>query len=96
MRIGGRTDIGVGLIDCTIPRLPPAFLISQKSKIFDSFPPGEAFGRCRASAVNYNLLSYILSNKPSGCNGALTFFVGFVIFKVQIQKEASIWSGIYL
>jgi hypothetical protein len=21
----------------------PAFLISQKSKIFDSFPPGEAF-----------------------------------------------------
>ena len=22
---------------------PPAFLISQKSKIFDSFPPGEAF-----------------------------------------------------
>ena len=25
-------------------RLSPAFLISQKSEIFDSFPPGEAFG----------------------------------------------------
>jgi len=23
-------------------RFPPAFLFSQKSKIFDSFPPGEA------------------------------------------------------
>ena len=28
-------------------RFPPAILISQKSKIFDSFLPGEAFGRCR-------------------------------------------------
>jgi hypothetical protein len=26
-----------------IEPFPPAFLISQKSKIFDSFPPGEAF-----------------------------------------------------
>ena len=26
-----------------IDRLSPAFLISQKSEIFDSFPPGEAF-----------------------------------------------------
>ena len=43
MRNGGRTDTGAGLTDCTISRLPPAFLISQKSKIFDSFPPGEAF-----------------------------------------------------
>ena len=34
---GGRTDIGVGLTDTAIPRLPPAFLISQKSKIFDSY-----------------------------------------------------------
>ena len=24
-------------------KFPPAFLISQKSEIFDSFPPGEAF-----------------------------------------------------
>ena len=27
-----------------IVRLLPVFLISQKSKIFDSFPSGEAFG----------------------------------------------------
>ena len=33
----------------------PAFLISQKSEIFDSFPPGEAFGRYRANATHYQL-----------------------------------------
>jgi hypothetical protein len=37
-----------------IETFPPAFLISQKSEIFDSFPPGEAFGCCRTSALNDN------------------------------------------
>ena len=30
----------------------PAFLISQKSEIFDSFPPGEAFYKLEFSEVN--------------------------------------------
>ena len=37
------TGLGVGLMDIQPGRLSPAFLISQKSEIFDSFPPGEAF-----------------------------------------------------
>ena len=32
------------------PGLLPAFLISQKSEIFDSFPPGEAFGAVESIA----------------------------------------------
>ena len=33
-------------------RLSPAFLISQKSKIFDSFPPGEAKAACGGNHPN--------------------------------------------
>jgi hypothetical protein len=36
----------------TFYRIP----FSQKSKIFASSPERGAFGRCRASALNYNLL----------------------------------------
>ena len=47
-------------------------LISQKSKIFASFPKGEALGRSRARAINPNLSP--LSLRPS--------------FPEQLRKEA--------
>ena len=33
----------------------PAFLISQKSKIFDSFPPGEAFVKLKFDILTIGL-----------------------------------------
>ena len=55
---GNRSDFLTGydfksLIHFLVLRLPPAFLFSQKSKIFDSFPPGEALAACgRNSKIN--------------------------------------------
>ena len=48
---GNRSDFLTGydfksLMHFLVPRLTPAFLFSQKSKIFDSFPPGEALAAC--------------------------------------------------
>ena len=48
---GNRSDLLTGydfksLMHFLVLRLPPAFLFSQKSKIFDSFPPGEALAAC--------------------------------------------------
>ena len=31
-----------------VVRIPPAFLIRQKSEIIDTFPPGEGFGELLA------------------------------------------------
>ena len=51
-------------------RLPPTFLIRQKSKIFATFPPGEGFGWGRVTAPFFVLgcqdrePSYV-SNKSS-------------------------------
>ena len=45
-----------------IEALPPAFLISQKSEIFDCFPPGGSLGRACANAINYNLSYEILTD----------------------------------
>ncbi len=38
-------------------RFPPAFLISQKSKIFASFPPGEAIGAAAPVQIRTQNLS---------------------------------------
>ena len=50
-------------------RLPPAFLIRQKSKIFDTFPPGE--GMMRLSSVNKNPVlertGFFISTVWAGC-----------------------------
>ena len=43
MREGRAVKSGIGLKQRENPEFLPAFLISQKSKIFASFPPGEAF-----------------------------------------------------
>jgi len=49
----------------------PAFLISQKSKIFDSFPPGEAFApQCGAVGPEDRQLCRTISP----INGNLLFF----------------------
>ena len=42
MREGCAVEFGIGLKQRENPEFLPAFLISQKSKIFASFPPGEA------------------------------------------------------
>ena len=55
MRNGDTETAGRSLYKRVIFRFPPAFLISQKSEIFDSFPPGEAFAPAALVKLNYNL-----------------------------------------
>ena len=46
----------------------PAFLISQKSKIFDSFPPGEAYVKLKfdaiKAAISKEIAAFIVSFIP--------------------------------
>ena len=50
---------GRSLYRYKIVRFPPAFLISQKSKIFDSFSPGEAMAAALFAPINDHLSSPI-------------------------------------
>ena len=47
------SNTGKSLQSARIVSFAPAFLISQKSQIFDSFPPGEAFYKSKFEIVNF-------------------------------------------
>ena len=73
---GNRSDLLTGydfksLMHFLVPRLTPAFLFSQKSKIFDSFPPGEALAACGRKQRDKQKFEYCNQKRPGQTAGAL-------------------------
>ena len=71
----------------------PAFLISQKSQIFDSFPPGEAIlVRYTNSTINRNLTMNcaLLMGSFQGTQDAIVIETGIVNFRQEHQPGRNI------